>query len=711
MRIVLISGHDGASDRKTGFHFWAEILSKRGIDADFVTVGSSWISLLKKGGKQLKPPFNKWVPMGERLRKFTWMPPLHPLYLGNKYLNMLSWPVFALYPYLMPPALLKSMREADTFIIENGAGQMLVPRLARLNPNAKFIFNSSDRPSVVKFHPIVVRSEKTMLPYLHAIRLNAASMAKDFPEGTETHYIPQAIDKTLFDADLPNPYTKPKNAINVGDMIFDPVAIEVMAGNFPDWTFHLFGKGAKITKPMENVVEHGEVPFGKLVPYLKHADIGLSPYQNTEKAAYLGQSSLKNVQYTYCQLPIVAPDIAAGSRPHILSYTSSEDEQSVVAAFEKAITYDRSSIDKNVIPSWEDVIDRMRRIAEENKAKCKTHVVFLLTQMQGVKCGVGDYTLRLAESICAQGMDASVEFMNTWSFKNVIDIALKYKGRRDIIFHVQYPSLGMGDSPAPAFLPLLLAPHPLYITLHEYSIFNVLRKSIFLIPAMLSKKILFTNEYEKDEFKAYYPLAARKLDVIPIGENIPVVPLPDKQKPRRPRIIYFGQISADKGLELYLETVRLLRANDVPADTAIIGSIVDEEAPITQAVRRGVRDDGIELCLNYTPDKVSEELQKSTIALLAFPDGITEKRGSALACLKHGNILITTHTRKTPDWLRKSTAHIKTPEEAAALISAIIDGKTPQIIDTEALVAPMAIREWPNIAARHVAIYKGPIKA
>lgn len=369
MKVILISGHDGASDRKTGFHFWAEILASRGHEVRFLTVGSSLLSLLKKNGKQLKKPFNQWVELYPRVHKFTWMPPFHPLYLGKKILDELTRPIFSLYAHMMPADLLDAIKDADVYIIENGAGQMLVPRLAKMNPAARFIFNSCDRPSVVKFHPVVVESEATMLPYIHAIRLNAAAMASDFPKDTETHYIPQAIDKTLFDADMKNPYDRPKNAINVGDMIFDAKAVEILAEHFPDWNFHLFGKGAKVSKPISNVIEHGEVPFLSLIPYLKFADIGLSPYRNTQKAAYLGQSSLKNVQYTYCRLPIVAPAIAGGSRPHIITYSSSDDEQSVVDAFTRAIAYDRQSIDPSVVPSWEDVIDRMLALAEEGYNK------------------------------------------------------------------------------------------------------------------------------------------------------------------------------------------------------------------------------------------------------------------------------------------------------------------------------------------------------
>lgn len=369
MKIVLISVHDGASDRKTGFHFWADILSRRGNDVRFVTVGSSMISLLKKNGKQLKKPFNTWVELAPRFLKYTWLPPFHPLYAGRGIIDRLTRPLFSLYPHLLPQSLGSEFKSADIFIVENGAGQMLVPLIAKLNPSALILFNSCDRPSVIKLHSVVVDSEKSMLPHLDAIRLNAAAMAADFPAGTETHYIPQAIDKALFDSAAINPYKTAKNAINVGDMIFDAAAVEILADHYTDWTFHLFGKGAKLSKPMDNVVEHGEVPFLDLVPYIKFADIGLSPYRNTEKAAYLGQSSLKNVQYTYCRLPIVAPAIAGGSRPHIITYTSSDDPSSVIDAFGAAISYDRNGIDPDSVPSWEDVIDRMIALAEEGRIK------------------------------------------------------------------------------------------------------------------------------------------------------------------------------------------------------------------------------------------------------------------------------------------------------------------------------------------------------
>jgi len=707
MKVVLISGHDGNSDRKTGFHFWMNILAARGAETYFLTVGSSRISLLKKNGKQLKSPYNRWAPLGERMQKYTWLPLFHPLFFKQKILNYLSWPIFALYPYLMPKRLLEPLKQADWFIIENGAGPILVPRLARLNPTARFIYNSSDRPSVVSFHPLVVQAEKKALPYFDVIRLNAAVMAKDFPSEIKTHYIPQAIDKTLFDAVTQNPYPTPKNAINVGDMLFDAQTIETLARAYPDWTFHLFGKGAKITAPIENVIEHGEMPFEKLVPYLQHADIGLAPYSPSPDAGYLSQSSLKMVQYTYCQLPIVAPDFAASeTRPHLIPYTHGSFDQTAVMAFEKAISYDRSSIDKTSVPSWADVIDKMMSLA-----KTKIKIVFLVSWVSNVLCGVCDYTKRLSDSIRKYDTETDIEFLDTWSLAHVRALAKKYKNDKNVIFHLEYPTLGMGNSIAPGLLPIMLFPHPVFVTLHEFSIFNIMRKFLFILHAMFAKRIIFTNEWERQQFLNHFPLAGDKTTIIPIGENISVKPAANIGPPAKDRIVYFGQISAGKGIGLYLETIKQLRKANVPFDAAIIGSIVEEDSEIARNVRQAAKDDGIELCLNYSADDVSVELQKSTIALLAFPDGITEKRGSALACIKHGNIIISTHTDKTPQWLRRTTHHILTAEDAASMIAGMIDGTKPRILDQSAAAEPMKMREWPEIARLHTVLYKRHAKA
>lgn len=361
MKVVLISGHAADSDRKTGFHFWAEILAKRNIDVDFLTVGSSPISLLKKGNKQLKRPYNQWVELSPHIRKFTWMPIFHPFNFSNKILNFLTWPLFAIYPSLLPKSIKQEISDAHLFVVENGAGLMLVPKIAKLNPKAKFIYNFSDSFNVVKFHPIIPHSQKSAMPNFSMIRVNASALKRDLPANAPTQYIPQAIDKSQFDQDYPNPYKQPRNAISVGDMLFDSKTVEDLAKNFPGWTFHVFGAGAKVEVKHPNIIEYGEVPHSEIIPYLKHADVALAPYNNKAGAEYLSESSLKMVQYTYCQLPIIAPDFAAKGRDHVISYDT-DTARTPVLAFDKAMHYDKARIDRSQVMGWEDVVDKMLKV-------------------------------------------------------------------------------------------------------------------------------------------------------------------------------------------------------------------------------------------------------------------------------------------------------------------------------------------------------------
>jgi 2-beta-glucuronyltransferase len=362
MKVVLVSGHDALADRRTGFHFWKDILDTRGASVDFITVGSSLLSLIKPQGKHLRPPYNQWVQLSPNARKYTWVPPFHPIHLKYPFLNALVAPVFSLYPKLFPKHVLESFADADYFIVENGAGPMLAPLFEAAAPNARLIYNASDRIGVVKFHPVIARAAIATLPHFNLVRCNAAALADDFPAGTKTVYIPQGLDTALFDQVFENPYTNGRNAISIGDMLFDADAISTLANSFPNWHFHIFGKGAVIDNPPPNVKLYGEVPFSKLVPFIQHADIGLAPYRNAPDADYLSQSSLKMVQYTYCRLPIVAPHFAATGRAHVLGYDP-DKKDSAAAAFSAAIDFDRNNIDRSTVLRWDEVLDKIMEAA------------------------------------------------------------------------------------------------------------------------------------------------------------------------------------------------------------------------------------------------------------------------------------------------------------------------------------------------------------
>jgi 2-beta-glucuronyltransferase len=365
LNVFIVSGHDAAAPRKASLHFLMENLSRRKINVDFMTVGVSPFKFLKRSGYRFLPPFNTWAEVKPYVNKYVWFPPFHPFSLRNSLLNYAVWPLHTLYPFMLPASVVERIRKADVVVIESGIGLLLVQRIAALAPKAKMVYSVSDRLVTLSFHPIVTAREKRDLHYFDLIRVTASVMKSDFPDSAPVEYIPQGLDRDVFDQDVASPYTSPKNAISVGDMLFDAPIIEKLAKSFPDWTFHLFGRGAKTSKKYPNIIEHGEQPFATLMPYIKHADIGIAPYRASPRADYLSQSSLKMIQYTYCKLPIVAPDFVAAGRPHVLPFDSkAKDDHSLVNAFGLAIDYNRESIDFSSVLNWDEVADRIIETVE-----------------------------------------------------------------------------------------------------------------------------------------------------------------------------------------------------------------------------------------------------------------------------------------------------------------------------------------------------------
>jgi len=217
------------------------------------------------------------------------------------------------------------------------------------------------------YHPLIIAAERSALAMTDLIHVPAQAMINDFPPSSKIHYTPQGLDKNAFDTPMPNPYKTPRNIISVGDMLFDSWAVETLARIAPDWNIHVFGKKAVVTNPPPNVHLYGERPFDTILPYIKYADLGMAPYRPAPDADYLSQSSLKMMQYTYCRLPIIAPDFAAAGRAHVMGYTPF-DEPSVITAFEHARNYNRAAIDITSVIPWEAVLDAML----ENAAPANT---------------------------------------------------------------------------------------------------------------------------------------------------------------------------------------------------------------------------------------------------------------------------------------------------------------------------------------------------
>lgn len=321
-------------------------------------------------------------------------------------------------------------------------------------------------------------------------------------------------------------------------------------------------------------------------------------------------------------------------------------------------------------------------------------------------CGVADYTERLAAAMGEIGANVRLEMLDRWSFSTMRALRRRY-GEPQTIFHMQYPSLKLGRSVAPGLVPFIL-PNS-FVTLHEFGLFNVLRKLIFVFPSFLSRRVIFSNETEKHLFQRYFPFSRRRLSVLPIGNNIPRTFEPAADRTME-RLVNFGQISPNKGIEFFLETVARLRASGSSMQVEMIGAMVEAEADFAAMVKNAAALQGIRLRLSLSPADVSAALSQATLALLPFTDGVSNKRGSALACLDHGLSVLTTHSQKTPPWLADVTHGVASPQEAAVLIEKIVAGDIARSRSPEILAAELGARDWRQIAREHLALYQAALR-
>lgn len=358
-RVLIVTGHHFAeAPRKVDLHFMADALRAGGDHVDFLACRLSFLSRFLKDGRfayARQRPLNRWNLVGEGLEEFLWYAPFHPMNLKLPLLNALSGPLFRLYGRLLPKAVMDRMASYTHILIESGPPPLLSHRMRQAAPKARIIYHAADRLKTIRVHPCVEEALAKGIGDYDLIHIMAEAMRADFPADAPILYLPHGIARDSFDRTVESPYATPRNAVSVGDMLFDARVIDTLAAAYPDWTFHLFGKKAVPSELRTNIVVHGEVAFETIVPFIKFADIGLAPYGRSEGADYLSQSSLKMIQYSYCRLPIVAPTFAAGGRDHVCAYDPG-DEASVIEAFRRAQSFDRGAIETASIRGWQEAV-------------------------------------------------------------------------------------------------------------------------------------------------------------------------------------------------------------------------------------------------------------------------------------------------------------------------------------------------------------------
>lgn len=324
----------------------------------------------------------------------------------------------------------------------------------------------------------------------------------------------------------------------------------------------------------------------------------------------------------------------------------------------------------------------------------------------GVRCGVEDYTLRLVQSLEAEGVAVDLVSGSDWSPTGTRRVIAAIRATRPDIVHIQYPTLGYGASLGPHLL-ANLAGAPVMLTLHEFTAFRMPKRSSMFAFAP-ARHIIFTTSFEREQFLRLFPWRRANSSIVPIGSNIPF--LPHRPKPGV-RIAFFGQLKPGRGLEDCLDLARLAKDRGRDWRVQIVGGLIPEHRDYLAGLRARAGGLDMEWLVDIEAQEVARILSRATMAYLPYPDGVSERRGTLIAALGNECAIVTTDGPFRPAGIEEAVRFANGPAEAFDAVEAIVENAAVAA-GLRAAATRLARRyDWERISDEHHRLYARLIPA
>lgn len=240
-----------------------------------------------------------------------------------------------------------------------------------------------------------------------------------------------------------------------------------------------------------------------------------------------------------------------------------------------------------------------------------------------------------------------------WDYNGLINIYSFIKRNNIKLVIIQYPGILYGKyNLFIHFLCFYLRIKGLKVitTLHEFSNVNFLRRVSELIFLFFSQKTIITNKYELKNTLMYF-IPQKSIEIIPIFPNIIIEKcLSDKESNS---VLYFGMIYNNKKLDKVLETMNVIDkiyphrfnfrfVSGVHMNQKSYFNNIYEDA--NKSLTKS------DWYINLPSDEIVTHLENTFIAVLFFNDGLSVRRGSALALIAAGVPLITNKGKYSSDF-------------------------------------------------------------
>ncbi|MBE0604105.1 MAG: glycosyltransferase [Deltaproteobacteria bacterium] len=353
-------------------------------------------------------------------------------------------------------------------------------------------------------------------------------------------------------------------------------------------------------------------------------------------------------------------------------------------------------------------------------------ILLLAGSYPPMKCGVGDYTGRLAEALGAlEGVSVAVlteasaasspggkgvtlfPVAGGWTFPCAASILRTMISWKPDLVHIQYPAQGYRGSFLSYQLPLLAraSGFPVVQTWHEYKPVG----SITVIANALPTRgfIVVRPDFESNSSPFYrWIFRHRPFRLIPNAPSIPVIPLSRDQRecirremaPEAERlIVYFGFASRAKNVEALFDIA------DPGRDHIVLACDLDPSDPYHATILENAgsaRWKGKTTITGYLPpDGAGRILSAADAVVLPFREGGGDWNSSIRGASVQGTFVLTT-SRERNGFDAEGNIYFAEPGNPAELRQALA------LYAGRRAPAQDPVAAWDSIARSHVRFYR-----
>lgn len=334
--------------------------------------------------------------------------------------------------------------------------------------------------------------------------------------------------------------------------------------------------------------------------------------------------------------------------------------------------------------------------------KYKLKKILLVTGSYPPKhCGVGDYTYKLFEYLNkTDKFNLELFYRSDWSFKYYLKYLRELLSTKSDLYHFQYPTEGYGYSLLPLLLIVSLIRKKTIVTIHEISSRNKLAYIYTQLIIFFSNKIIVSNRLEEKHARRFV-FYNKKILVIPISSNIQESKLSSTIfQDRETDLAYFGHIRPLKGIESFLHSISHFNKK---IKIKLVGQVLEKYVDFFDKINIEAHELHVEMVLNKEENEVADILSQVKIVYLPFPDGISNRRGTLLASIQNGCVVVSTKStiQDFNDFFEKYCYLVDTNQEAILIIERLLKG---EIMPKE----PKDIKyvfSWENVVDEHLKVY------